>query len=312
MTRRSARPPLLERVRRWGRLAPLAAVLTIAALVVPDSSVRVTPATLVKVDTATGVDHGQDVVWILALGSDARPGQAALRSRADAVQLVGINLRTGAGTVIGVPRDSWVPIPGHGSERVNAALSLGGPELMAAAVGNLVGVRPDYVLTATFTGFRALVQGIGGVTVNSRLAFTDDNMQGRIRKGRNHLNGFEALFFSRARHFLPRGDFDRSANQQELLHAILRRVSAQQDEPGFMERAVLSASRNLYTNLPPHELYRLAQSAAQVDPRRFRSCVLDGTIGTTSGGASVVFPDVSQARRLGRDARDDARLDGGC
>jgi LCP family protein required for cell wall assembly len=309
---RPSRQRLVAWVRRRGRLVRLATVLTVAALLVPDSSPRVAPAMLVKVDTAAGVEHGKDVVWILALGSDARPGQPALRSRADAIQLVGINLRTGTGAVIGLPRDSWVSIPGHGAERVNAALTLGGPELMAATVGNLVGVRPDYVFTTTFTGFRAMVQSIGGVTVDSRLAFTDDNMQGRIRRGRNELNGFEALFFSRARHFLPRGDFDRSANQQELLRAILRKVSAQHAQPGFMERAVLSATRHLDTNLSPVELYRLAHSAAQVDPRRFRSCVLDGTLGTTAGGASVVFPDTRQARRLGTDARDDAQLDRGC
>lgn len=308
---RPRRQPLLERARRWRRLVPLTLVLAVVALVVPDPSIRVTPAMLVKVDTAAGVDHSKDVVWILALGSDARPGQPPLRSRADAIQLVGINLRSGTGTVIGLPRDSWVPIPGHGSDRVNAALSLGGPELMASTVGNLVGVRPDYVFTTTFTGFRAMVQSIGGVTVSSRLAFTDDKMVGEIRKGRNELNGFEALFFTRARHYLPRGDFDRSVNQQEMLHAILRKVSAQQDQPGFMERAVLSASRNLYTNLPPIELYRLAQASARIDPARFRSCVLNGSLGTV-GGASVVFPDTGQARRLGNDARDDAQLDGGC
>lgn len=308
---RPRRQPLLERARRRRRLVPLTLVLAVVALVVPDPSIRVTPAMLVKVDTAAGVDHSKDVVWILALGSDARPGQPPLRSRADAIQLVGINLRSGTGTVIGLPRDSWVPIPGYGSDRVNAALSLGGPELMASTVGNLVGVRPDYVFTTTFTGFRAMVQSIGGVTVSSRLAFTDDKMVGDIRKGRNVLNGFEALFFTRARHYLPRGDFDRSANQQEMLHAILRKVSAQQDQPGFMERAVLSASRNLYTNLPPIELYRLAQASARIDPARFRSCVLNGSLGSV-GGASVVFPDTGQARRLGNDARDDAQLDGGC
>ncbi len=299
------------RPARWRRLASLTALLAVTALVVPEASLRASPSMLVKVSTAGGVAHGDDVVWVLALGSDARPGERPLRSRADAIQLVGLNLRTGAGSVIGIPRDSWVAIPGVGSDRINAALFHGGPQLMADVVGELVGVHPDYVFTTTFAGFRALVQSIGGITVHSRLAFTDDTMVGSVRVGRNRLNGFEALFFGRARHLLPRGDFDRSANQQELLRAILREVRARRDQPGFVERGVFSAVRNLYTDLSPVELYRLAQSAATLDPARFEGCVLEGTLGTVNG-ASIVFPDVAMARRLGDEARDDATFDAGC
>jgi anionic cell wall polymer biosynthesis LytR-Cps2A-Psr (LCP) family protein len=136
-------------------------------------------------------------------------------------------------------------------------------------------------------------------------------MIGNIHAGRNHLNGFESLFFSRARHFLPRGDFDRSANQQEMLRAILRQVRAREDQPGFMERSLYSVVRNLYTNLSPRELYALAQNLTVIDPARFRGCVLNGSIGDVNG-ASIVFPDRAQAARLGADARNDARLDRGC
>jgi LCP family protein required for cell wall assembly len=250
-------------------------------------------------------------VWILALGSDARPGQPPLRSRADAIQLVALDLDTGRGSVLGIPRDSWVPIPGYGSGRVNSAFTYGGPELMARTIGDLVGVRPDYVFATTFTGLRALVQSIGGVTVRSPRAFADPHMVGSIRRGPNRLNGFEALFFSRARYELPRGDFDRSANQQELLRAILREVRAGQDQPGFMERGVLAVMRHLYTDLPPRELYRLAQAATVVDPVRFRGCVLDGSFGDV-GGASIIHPDQAQARRLVDEARKDATFGPGC
>ncbi len=296
---------------RGRRLCLLALVLALAGLLMPDASLRTPPAALVRVDSASGVDHPREVLWVLALGSDAREGQPPLRSRADAIQLVGLNLRTGSGTVIGIPRDSWVGIPGFGSDRINAALELGGPQLMAEAVAGLVGIRPDYVFVTTFTGFKSLVTSIGGVTVDSRLAFTDDNMVGSIRQGWNKLNGPQALFFGRARHFLPRGDFDRSANQQELLRAILRKVRAQQDQPGFMERGVLSATRNLYTDLSPTEIYRLAQGATRVDPERFHGCVVNGSYGFVNG-ASIVFPNREQARRIASDARADAELDGGC
>jgi LCP family protein required for cell wall assembly len=299
------------RVRRRRRLGVLALVLVLAALVMPGSSIRTGPMMLVRVDSAQGIDGADGVVWILALGSDARQGQPPLRTRADAIQLIGVNLRTGAGSIIGIPRDSWVPIPGHGSNRINAALTYGGPQLMASTVADLVGVQPDYVFTTTFVGFKAMIDSLGGVTVQSRLAFTDDNMIGEIEQGENRLNGFEALFFGRARHFLPRGDFDRSENQQELLRGIVRELRVKQDEPGFMERGALSVMRHLYTDLSPTELYRLGHAATGIDPSRLRGCVLDGAYGTVDG-ASIIFPDTAQARRLGDEARTDGTFDGGC
>jgi LCP family protein required for cell wall assembly len=225
--------------------------------------------------------------------------------------MVGVDFDTGRAVGIGVPRDSWVPIPGHGSGRVNSALTYGGPQLMGRTVGNLVGVQPDYVFLTSFTGFREMVRSIGGVTVNSRLAFDDPNMEGSIRRGANRLEPWEALFFSRARYELPRGDFDRSANQQELLRAILRRVRERQDEPGFMERALVSVATHVDTDLSPAELYRLAQALTLIDPSTMPRCVLGGRYGTV-GGASIIFPDVAQARRLGNEARNDARFDRGC
>ena len=296
---------------RRRRLGVLALVLTLAALVMPEPSIRQSPMMLVKVDSAQGIDGPDDVIWILALGSDAREGQPPLGSRADAIQMIGVNLRTGAGSIIGIPRDSWVPIPGHGSDRVNAALTYGGPQLMARTVGDLVGVQPDYVFATTFIGFKAMVQSMGGVTVYSRLAFTDDYMVGEIERGENRLSGFEALFFGRARHFLPNGDFDRSANQQELLRGIVREIRAKQDEPGFMERGALSVMQHMYTDLSPAELYRLGHAATGIDPSRLEGCVLDGSYGTVNG-ASIIFPNTSQARRLADEARDDATFDTGC
>jgi polyisoprenyl-teichoic acid--peptidoglycan teichoic acid transferase len=293
------------------RLALLAALLTLVALVVPQSTVRRTDVALVEVRTAQAVDHPRSVVWLLCLGSDARPGEALLHQRADAIQLVGLNLETGAGTMIGIPRDSFVEIPGHGRNKINASMTFGGPQMMAASVGRLIGVRPDYVFTTGFDGFRAMVRAIGGVTVNSRFAFSDPIRPQGYKKGPNKLTAYQALIFGRVRHPLPRGDFDRSANQQELLRSILRRVQGRESAPGFMERGVLAAVGNMNTDLAPAQLFRLAQAVTEVDPARLHGCVLDGRPGFV-GAASVVFPNVPQARRLGDDARRDGTLDRGC
>jgi LCP family protein required for cell wall assembly len=257
------------------------------------------------------VDHPRNVVWVLCLGSDARPGQRLTGTRADAIQLVGLNLKTGAGTMIGIPRDSYVDIRGHGRNKINASMFFGGPQLMADSVGRLVGVRPDYVFTTGFLGFRGMVRAIGGVTVHSKFSFSDPIRPQGYHRGVNKLNPFQALIFGRVRHPLPRGDFDRSANQQELLRSILRRVRAHEQQPGFMERGVLASVKNMNTDLAPSELFRLAQAVTAIKPGKLKGCVVQGPTGN-AGGASVVFASVAQARRLGNDARKDGTLNHGC
>jgi LCP family protein required for cell wall assembly len=291
------------------RLATLGVVLALAALVVPSSAVKPTEIALVKLHRASGVDLSPDVVWILAVGSDARPGEDMTRSRGDALQLIGMNTRTGAAAAIGVPRDSWVSIPGHGSDKINSSLYFGGPELLGQTVGNLVGIQPDYVFVTRFKFFQAMVDDIGGIEVNNPVAFSDPYLKpAGFRAGRILLGGYTALAFSRIRHNLLRGDFDRSANQERVLRGIQAKVRARADEPGFIERGVVSVMEHLYTDLPPAELFRLAQAMAQVDPSKVTTCVVQGGIGSI-GGASVVLPYTDQARRLGDEARADATLE---
>jgi LCP family protein required for cell wall assembly len=300
-----------SRLRTLRRVLVLGMVLALTAVVVPQASLRNTPVNLVKVSTAQAVDHSRNVVWILCLGSDARPGQRLVGERADAIQMVGLNLKTGAATDIGIPRDSWVNVAGHGMNKINASMYFGGPRLMARSVGHLVGVHPDYVFTTGFLGFRHMINAIGGVTVHSKFAFSDPVRPQGYHKGKNKLNGFQALIFGRVRHPLPRGDFDRSANQQELLRSILRKVHARENQPGFMERGIFAAVRNMNTNLRPSELFTLAQAVTQIKLQKFRGCVVQGNTGYV-GPESVVFPNVGQARRYGNDARNDGRLNHGC
>ena len=291
------------------RVGTIGLVLAVAALVVPDSAVKPTEVTLVKVDRANGVDLTPDVVWILAVGSDARPGEDMTHTRGDALQLIGMDTRTGAATAIGVPRDSWVDIAGHGYDKINASLYYGGPKLLGQTVGNLIGIQPDYVFVTRFPFFEAMVGDIGGIEVDNPVAFSDTYLKPKgFPAGRLHLGAYDALAFSRIRHDLLRGDFDRSANQQRVLRGIQAKVRADADRPGFLERGVLSVMAHLDTDLSPAELFRLAEAMAQVEPSRITSCVVQGGIGDI-GGASVVLPYVDQARRLGDEARDDATIE---
>ena len=299
----------MSRRVRTGRGVLLALVLTVLALVVPDSAPRPAEVALVKVDRVSGVDVDPDVVWILAVGSDARPGESMLRSRGDALQLVGLDTETGAATTIGIPRDSWVPIAGHGHNRVNSALYLGGPQLLGRTVGRFVGVQPDYVFVTRFPFFEQMVDDIGGITVHNPRRFSDVNLKKEgFRAGRVRLNGYDAMAFARIRKTLPGGDFDRSANQQRVLRGIHAAVRARADRPGFVERGVLTVLEHLHTDLPPDELFRLARAVAAVDPAKITACVVRGRIGNV-GAASVVLPDTRQARRYGDQARSDATLE---
>ncbi len=293
------------------RTTVLGVVLAVAALVVPDSAVKSTEVTLVKIDQAAGVDleSGSDVIWILAVGSDARPGEDMTRVRGDALQLVGMHTRTGAATTIGIPRDSYVSIPGYGSDRINAALFYGGPQLLGQAVGELVGIQPDYVFVTRFPFFEDMVDDIGGITVGNPRYFSDDDLKPRgFQEGRLRLDGYGAMAFARVRKTLPGGDFDRSANQQIVLRGIQGAVASRRNEAGFLSKGVLSVMEHMATDVPPGQLFRIAHAVAQVDPGKITGCVVQGGIADI-GGASVVLPYVDQAQRYGDAARTDATIE---
>lgn len=296
-------------IRRLIRMGALGVVLALVLVVVPDSGVARTDAYLVSVQGAKGVDRPKDVLWVLMLGSDARlgKGEDVLRSRADAIHLVGLNLKTGDSVAFGVPRDSWVSIPGRGSQRVNAALNYGGPSLMAKTVSAMFDLPIDYVFVTSFEGFSRMVKSIGGITVYSPRAFSDPKMPGRFVKGDNRVNGMDAVRFARMRYRLPGGDFDRSANQNELIRGIMNELVARQAEVGFLGAGMMSFLRNMETDLGPVELYRLAHAAKVVDPKRMTACVLPGSLAMISG-QSVVRPNLTKAKQWAKETRADAQL----
>jgi len=222
-----------RRIGRITKLVTLGLVLAVVALTVPDSAVKPTEMTLVKIDNAQATAIGPDVISILAVGSDARPGEDMTHSRGDALQLVTINTKTHAASIIGVPRDSWVDIPGHGNDKINSSLYFGGQKLLGQTVGNLIGVQPKYVFVTRFPYFIAMVKSIGGIDVHNPYAFSDDPLKpSGFPAGKIHLGGYDAMAYSRIRHTLPRGDFQRSEHQEIVLKAIQAKVRANASRPG--------------------------------------------------------------------------------
>lgn len=292
--------------RRVAVTVALAGMLALTVLALPDDATRAPDSVLVATESAKGVDIGRDVIWVLAVGSDARPGDDMTHSRGDAIQMVGINAQTGAAAILGVPRDSWVSIPGHGMNKINSALYFGGPKLFGQVVGDLVGIQPDYVFITRFERFQQLVNDIGGINIYNPFFFADDPIKPKgFQAGHLHLTGYQAMAYSRIRHALLRGDFDRSAHQQVVVKAIQKKVRANRDKPGFLARGVLSAMNNLHTDLSPVALFKLGRVLADIDPGKVTNCVVQGDIGNISG-QSVVLPFVAEARQMGEDAKKDA------
>ena len=293
-------------IRRW---ATLALLLAMVAVLVPNSARTETDFALLKVEHGEALATERDVIWMLALGSDARRRQPIARSRADSIHLVGVNARTGRGVIVGLPRDAYVEIPGYGSDKINASMVFGGPQLTARTVERLADIRLDYVFLTNFGGFAGMIHHLDGIRVDppQPMSGVGQTFSGRPER----MNGREALSFSRIRYGLPRGDFDRSLNQGRVMKAGLRRVRQLADVPGRFERMVLSVITRTQTDLSPPELYRLGRVLLTVDPSQVRNCVVLGGTGT-AGGASVVFLNRGALARIMRDVRGDATLNRGC
>jgi LCP family protein required for cell wall assembly len=292
----------------------LVPLLVAVALVVPAPSVQPASISLTSVESAKAVDWGDGVLWVLVLGSDARPGTPVTDGNTDAIQLVGLNWQRGSAVSIGVPRDSWVDLegPDPGFARINSALEAGGTGVAAQAVSDMVGIDPDLVLVTGFAGFVDMIESVGEIRVDSPVSFPDNAHGLVVRRGTNRFDAEQALAFARIRQGLAGDDLARSANHQRLMMGALEQLRLHEDEDGFMEAATLAAIGGLETDLDPIELYRFAQAITTVDPSRTKACVIGGEPYTTELGAQVLLPDTEQARELGDDAEDDATLQRGC
>jgi LCP family protein required for cell wall assembly len=246
-----------------------------------------------------------DLLFVLVIGSDARPGQAVAGTRADSLHVIGVNPSTGEAGVVGIPRDSYVPIPGVGTRKINESLFYGGPQLTVATVERLTGIRIDAFVLAAFEEFRQLVTTVGGVEVDIPYAMSDAASGAHFQPGPTRLDGSEALSFSRDRHDVPGGDFGRSLNQGRFLVAALREFRGDVATDAVeLFRWIIAGVRYLQTDLSFGEVIELALAAVGLDPGEVRNKVVSGSGGSAGGQSVVRLGSSAQAifRDLARDA----------
>jgi LCP family protein required for cell wall assembly len=130
--------------------------------------------------------------------------------------LLFLNRQTGSASLISIPRDLFVYIPGHGMDRINTIFLLGGPELLLNTIEYNLGVRPQHWVLAHFDDFIRIVDELGGIDVDVSTPLPNDCYG--VPPGVFHMNGEVALCYVRERR--TTSDFDRSRRQQEVLRII--------------------------------------------------------------------------------------------
>ncbi|HEV2950645.1 MAG TPA: LCP family protein [Actinomycetota bacterium] len=251
---------------------------------------------------------GRRTITVLAIGSDARPGQNPLRSRADSIHVIFLHPRKGKAVVVGIPRDSWVSIPGLGSNKINAAMASGGPARMVQTVERNFGARIDYWAVTSFWGIADMVEQVGGLRVRIPFRMRDPFSGSNFHPGLRRLNGKQVLAFARDRKSVASGDFGRQENGGRVfVSALIQFRQEYRKNPGRLLAWIAAGARNMDTDLPLDELVDLAFTATRVRVKGVRNVVLPGGIGSV-GGLSVVTLSMGTARAIFRDAKVDGAL----
>lgn len=240
--RRERQPPPVQRPRRgggrsrWVRRVLLALLLVVALLL---GLFLYFYSRIEKVDALQDYDGrpeaspGQD--WLI-IGSDSREGLSDqeikdLRlgkvegRRTDTIILLH-KPTFGAPTLVSLPRDSYVPIPGQGRNKLNAAYAIGGPALLVRTVEQVTGIRIDHYTEVGFGGFVGMTDAVGGVELCPARDIRDRKSGLRVQEGCQDMDGATALAYVRARYFDPKGDLGRVERQQEFLGAVFDRAAS--------------------------------------------------------------------------------------
>ncbi|PID97813.1 MAG: transcriptional regulator [Actinobacteria bacterium] len=241
---------------------------------------------------------------ILILGSDSRssggdPTDWRIGAqRSDVMMVLQLSKDTNSMTIMSIPRDSWVNVPGYGMQKINAAYSLGGAELAIDTVENLMGINLDHFAVVDFESFSQITDQLGGVTI-------------KTVEGEQHFDGAGALSFVRERKSLPGGDFDRVRRQQAWMRAIMTRIFEKDTlkNPAQLNSLVeiLFAHSAMDEGLTFDSMMDLAFQARGLHPSNVTmlTAPVKGT-DTSSDGQSIVLLDKKLMTKLGQAWSNDA------
>ena len=241
----------------------------------------------------------------LLLGTDERPGTGGFRT--DAIMIVSINPDTDFVTMLSVPRDLYVYIPGYRMNRINTAMVVGGFKMLSDTILYNFGIPLDGWARVEFTGFVSAIDTLGGLSVQST-AYVRDECRGDIhtyQAGQTYeMDGTEALCYVRMRK--SGGDFDRMRRQQEVVRAIFSKVLSI-DGLSHIPQLYNQFFTMLIMDIDVLDLIPLVPTAAQIgsDPSRIQQYRVDRDLvelWRTPGGGSVLLPKRAEIQQMLMDA----------
>ncbi|GII56173.1 hypothetical protein Pth03_45620 [Planotetraspora thailandica] len=248
---------------------------------------------------------GED--WLL-VGSDSRAGLSAAQrkklatgkavgKRTDTMMLLHIP-ESGRPTLVSLPRDSYVPIEGHGSDKLNAAYAFGGPKLLTKTVERVTGIRVDHYMEIGFGGFVGIVDAVGGVNICVKQDIKDKKAGINLKKGCQDMDGGTALGYVRTRKTGAIPDFDRTQRQRQFFSAIVQKAAS----PGTLLNPftsvplALSAADSVAVD-PSTGLFDLLSVGLAMKGGPVTTAVPIGSLPTING-AAVVKWDTAKAKRM--------------
>jgi len=193
-----------------GTLAP-----SIPGITLPVPILALTPTATLPAPMPP-IEIPPEVQVVVLLGSDY---EYPYLGRTDTILLAFANLKEGSTSLVSIPCDLYVYLPGQGMDRINAAYSNGGADLLFETLEYNLGVRPQHWALAHLDDFIRFVEDLGGIDVQVSTPLPNDCLG--VPPGLFHMNGYVALCYVRSR--ITTSDFDRSRRQQEVLRAILHR-----------------------------------------------------------------------------------------
>jgi len=211
-------------------------------LIPTDSSTALDPTKGQTAPRPTKAQGAADALNFVLIGYDSLDARTG---RSSSLMILHLNAKRDQAYLLSFSPDTWVPIPGHGNNKINAAYGFGGSKLTVSTLENLTGTRMDHAALVDFQGFARLTDEVGGVTVYNKTDFSSHGFN--YPKGNITVSGERALYFVGERKALPGGDFDRAANERNLVRAIIAKTLSPSiiTDPGRLVSVVSGAAEHL-------------------------------------------------------------------